>query len=51
MINSLFWISVDVIFMILNHIDYKRYNRWYNAFFVILFFMLAMLEIYLMNTK
>ena len=51
MVNSLFWISVDVIFMILNHIDYKRYNKWYNAFFVIVFFMLAMFEIYLMNVK
>lgn len=51
MFNSLIWILVDVIFMILNHIDYKKYNRWYNAFFVIVFFMLAMFEIYLMNVK
>ena len=51
MVDSFLWILVDVIFMILNHIEYKRYNRWYNCFFVIIFFMLAMLEIYLMNTK
>lgn len=51
MFNSLFWISVDVIFMILNHIEYKKSNKWYNCFFVIVFFMLAMLEIYLMNVR
>lgn len=51
MANSLFWISIDVIFMIENHIEYKKYNRWYNCFFVIVFFMLAMLEIYLMNVR
>lgn len=51
MANSLFWISVDVIFMILNHIEYKRSNKWYNCFFVIVFFMLAMFEIYLMNVR
>lgn len=51
MINSLLWILVDVIFMILNHIEYKKHNKWYNAFFIIIFFILAMFEIYLMNIK
>lgn len=51
MINSLIWILIDVIFMIGNHIAYKRDNKWYNALFVIIFFMLAMLTIYLMNVR
>jgi len=51
MVDSLIWILIDVFFMIRNHIEYKRYNKWYNAFFVIVFFMLAMFEIYLMNVK
>lgn len=51
MVNSLVWILIDVIFMIGNHIQYKRDNRWYNAFFVIVFFILAMFEIYLMNVR
>ena len=49
MFNSLLWVLIDVIFMILNHIEYKKSNRWYNGFFVIVFFILAMLEIYFMN--
>ncbi len=51
MVNSFIWILIDVIFMTGNHIAYKRDNKWYNAFFVIIFFMLAMLEIYLMNVR
>ena len=46
MVNSLIWILIDVIFMIRNYIEYKKYNRWQNAFAVIMIFILAMLTIY-----
>ena len=45
MVNSFLWVLVDVIFMIGNYIEYKKSNKWYNYFFVIVFFMLAMLTI------
>ena len=38
MINSLIWILIDMIFMIENHIEYKKSNKWYNCFFVIVFY-------------
>lgn len=47
MVNSFFWILIDVIFMIENHIEYKKSNKWYNAFAVIVIFILAILTIYL----
>lgn len=40
-------ILIDVFFMIQNYIEYKKYNKWYNAFAVIVIFILAMLTIYL----
>ena len=49
MVDSLIWILIDIIFMILNYIEYKKFNKWYNYFFVIVFFIWAMFEIYLMN--
>jgi len=51
MVNSLIWILIDIIFMIGNYSEYKKSNKWYNCLFVILFFMLAMFEIYLMNVR
>ena len=44
-VNSFLWVLVDVIFMIGNYIEYKKSNKWYNYFFIIAFFILAMLEI------
>ena len=47
MVNLLPLILIDVFFMIRNYIEYKKYNRWQNAFAVIVIFILAMLTIYL----
>lgn len=46
MINLLPLILIDVFFMIRNYIEYKKYNKWYNAFAVIMIFILAMFTIY-----
>ena len=46
MVNLLLLILIDVFFMIRNYIEYKKYNKWYNAFAVIIIFILAMLTIY-----
>lgn len=47
MANLFLLILIDVFFMIQNYIEYKKYNKWYNAFAVIVIFILAMLTIYL----
>lgn len=47
MVNLFLLILIDVFFMIENHIEYKKSNKWYNAFAVIVIFILAMLTIYL----
>jgi Mn2+/Fe2+ NRAMP family transporter len=46
MVSLFLLILIDIFFMIRNYIEYKKYNRWQNAFAVIVIFILAMFTIY-----